>query len=109
METADYERKDTREEATYRVTAKRLARPVAQQRRSRGTDDHWYAIRPYGTKLVLKAILNRGWSDFLAFRTGADPGVASRRVTSFGPSHGPHLPALSTPAEETIAAIGLDP
>src|SRR5580698_2687134 len=33
----------------------------------------------------------------------------ARRRSSLGPPDGPHLPALPSPAEELIAAIGLEP
>src|SRR6185436_3266953 len=36
-------------------------------------------------------------------------GAAARHGASPGPAHGPHLPAPASPAEEQIAAIGLEP
>src|ERR1700738_2538273 len=38
-----------------------------------------------------------------------DPGSAARRGASLRPADGPHLPALSSSAEELISAIGLEP
>jgi len=36
-------------------------------------------------------------------------GAAALRGASLGPADGPHLPALSSSAEELIAAVGLEP
>src|SRR2546428_8080624 len=45
----------------------------------------------------------------LARGVDGDLGAAARRGASLGPPDGPHLAAPSSPAEELVAAIGLEP